>query len=150
MPSDATQADPATQTDPIASFITQEALGFLVNAARGDAQAVSWAAYDFLQGPGSHGLPMVSIIDGSARDDARFWAETASPAELECYSLAAMDRLASTNAPFASRQIKRLVASLWRRLSPDEKTAFVMWLHGQYVSASHQSAPKTKTDKETE
>jgi hypothetical protein len=92
-----------------------------------DGQAVAWACYDWLQ-IHEAGTPYVAMIEGAARDDARFWAETAHPAELECYALAAMDRLADANAMFASRQIKRLVGALWRRMAPNEQEAFKAWL----------------------
>lgn len=85
-----------------------------------------WAAYDFLQ-VNSAGMPYVTMVEESARDDARFWAETASPVELECYALAALDRLAP--ALFVSRQIKRMVAALWSRMSPAEQQAFKAWIN---------------------
>jgi hypothetical protein len=90
-------------------------------------QAVAWACYDWLH-VNSAGMPYTPLIDGAAREDARFWAETAQPQELECYALAAIDKLRAHNAPFVSRQIKRLVAALWRRMSPSEQNSFVEWL----------------------
>ena len=90
-------------------------------------QAVAWACYDWLS-VNNAGTPYVPLIEGAAREEARFWAETATAPELECYALAAIDKLAAHNAPFVSRQIKRLIAALWVRMSPDEKEAFVKWL----------------------
>jgi hypothetical protein len=89
-------------------------------------EGAAWAAYDFLAAAEA-GLPYRLILDDAARDDARFWAETATPHELEAYALAAMDRLAP--APFVSRQIKRLVAALWGRMSPAEQSAFREWIN---------------------
>ncbi len=89
-------------------------------------EGATWAAYDWLQAH-SAGLPYVSLVDNAAREDARFWAETASPAELECYALAALDRI--TPGPFVSRQIKRMVAALWARMSPTEQQAFKAWIN---------------------
>lgn len=106
--------------------VTEIGLTVLNNLARADADATAWAAYDWLQ-LNEAGLPYVSLIEDSARSDARFWAETAKPAELECYALAACDKLASINASFASRQIKRLVGALFRRMHPNEQTAFLAW-----------------------
>lgn len=89
-------------------------------------EGAAWAAYDWLQYH-SEGLPYAAELDRTARDDARFWAETATPHELEAYALAALDRLAP--APFTSRHIKRLVAALWGRMSPLEQAAFKEWIN---------------------
>jgi len=109
------------------------AFGGLEIAAKVDRQAAQWAAYDWLQDD-EGGLPYAALIDNNAREDARFWAETANPAELEAYALAAVDRLAGMSggyAMFATRQMKRLAGALFRRMSPDEKRAFVNWVNGQ-------------------
>lgn len=100
--------------------------------SRHDPQAVAWAAYDWLS-INEAGLPTVDLLDNRARDDARFWAETATPPELECYAFAAVDRLSGMgggHALFASRQIKRLAAGLFRRMSPAERVAFKKWIEG--------------------
>ena len=105
--------------------------------AKQDGEAVAWACYDWLHA-NEAGLPMVSLVDGAAREDARFWAETAHPAELECYAMAAMDRLGGMGglggggyALFASRQIKRLAGALFKRMSPAEQDAFSKWIRDQ-------------------
>lgn len=108
-------------------YVVEEAFARMNGLATLNASAVAWACYDWLQ-IHEAGLPYAPIIDGAAREDARFWAETAHPAELECYGLAAMDRLRTNNAPFVSRQIKRLVAALWGRMSPGEQRSFVEWI----------------------
>jgi hypothetical protein len=107
--------------------VTEAALGRLEVLGKIDAQGVAWAAYDWLQ-MNEAGLPYLPILEDNARSEAQFWADTASPAELECYALAAMDRLAGSNAMFTSRQIKRLVAAIWRRMTPDERQAFKAWV----------------------
>ena len=109
------------------------AFGWLQVAAKVDRQAAQWAAYDWLQDSES-GLPYAALIDNNAREDARFWAETANPAELEAYALAAVDRLAGMSggyAMFATRQMKRLAGALFRRMAPEEKAAFANWIQGQ-------------------
>jgi hypothetical protein len=108
-------------------YVVEEAFSRMSDLAALDASAVAWACYDWLQ-IHEAGLPYVPLIDGAAREDARFWAETATPAELECYGLAAIDRLRAHNAPFVSRQIKRLVAALWARMAPGEQRSFVEWI----------------------
>jgi hypothetical protein len=88
-------------------------------------QAALDAAYGYLASQ-SAGLPFVSMVDETARDDARFWSETASLPELECYTFAAIDKM--RGSAFASRQVKRLLGALWRRMAPAEKTAFIKWV----------------------
>jgi len=109
------------------SYVVESTFSQLNGLASVDAPAVAWACYDWLHVHGA-GLPYAPLVDGAAREDARFWAETAHPAELECYGLAAIDRLRAPNAPFVSRQIKRLVAALWARMSPGEQKSFVEWI----------------------
>lgn len=89
-----------------------------------DASAASWAAYGWLMDAES-GLPFRSLLDAHAREDARFWAETAQPHELEFYGLAAIEKL--RGSPFGTKQIKRLIGGLWRRMSPTEKQDFLVW-----------------------
>jgi len=103
-----------------------EATEALERFARRSPEGAAWAAYNWLH-INDAGLPVVSFIDNQARQDARFWAETATPAELECYAFAALERLA--DAPFSGRQIKRMVATLWRRMSPTEQEAFKGWIN---------------------
>lgn len=113
--------------------VTGLCLAYLNAYAVQDAEAVAWAAYDWLQ-INQAGLPYLPIVDGTAREDARFWAETATPAELECYALAAVDRLGGMSgghALFASRQIKRLAGALFKRMSPQEQAAFARWIGEQ-------------------
>lgn len=103
-----------------------QGMAFLDACATVSTDGAVWAAYDWLQ-INSAGLPALALVESAAREEARFWAETANPAELECYALAALDRLAP--APFTSRQIKRLIAALWARMSPAEQEAFKAWIN---------------------
>lgn len=104
----------------VEAVVTLEAVAKVVSR-----EGAAWGAYDWLQS-NSAGLPYVPMVEEAARDDARYWAETASPIELECYAFAALDRL--QGKPFAGRQIKRMVASLWRQMSPTERAAFKAWI----------------------
>jgi len=106
----------------------ERGMAYLDACASVSPQGAAWAAYDWLQ-CNEAGLPYVPMIEGEARKDALFWAETATPVELECYALAALQQLGGDGAPFASRQIKRLVGALWRRMSPDEQSAFKGWIN---------------------
>jgi hypothetical protein len=117
----------------VLDYIVEQCLTHLGAFAKQDPEAVAWACYDWLQ-INQAGLPVLPLIDGAAREDARFWAETAHPAELECYALAAIDRLggiSSGHAMFASRQIKRLAGALFKRMSPGEQAAFAKWIKEQ-------------------
>jgi hypothetical protein len=108
---------------------TQAGLRYLAACATVSPEGASWAAYEWLHVSGSAGMPPLALVDSAAREEARFWAETASPAELECYALAALDRL--RGGPFAARHIKRMVAGLWGRMSPAEQEAFKAWIAKQ-------------------
>lgn len=112
--------------------VTVEALKFLSMCHQFDPEATAWAAYDWLNATEA-GLPYLALIEDTARQDARFWVETATPAELECYALAACDKLSGQtgHALFASRQIKRLSGALFRRMSPSEQAAFAKWINEQ-------------------
>lgn len=121
----------------VPDFIVDQCLIHLGAFAKQDPEAVAWACYDWLQ-INQAGLPVLPLVDGAAREDARFWAETAHPAELECYALAAIDRLGGMGgigsggyALFASRQIKRLAGALFKRMSPAEQAAFSKWIKEQ-------------------
>lgn len=121
----------------VPDYIVEQCLSHLGAFAKQDPEAVAWACYDWLQ-INEAGLPILPLVDGAAREDARFWAETAHPAELECYALAAIDRLGGMggigsggHAMFASRQIKRLAGALFKRMSPGEQAAFAKWIKEQ-------------------
>jgi hypothetical protein len=114
-------------------FIVEQCMIMFLAFENEDSEAVAWACYDWLH-INQAGLPILPLIDGAAREDARFWAETAHPAELECYALASIDRLggiSNGHAMFASRQIKRLAGSLFKRMSPNEQAAFAKWIKEQ-------------------
>lgn len=104
---------------------TERGIAYLNACATVSPEGAAWAAYDWLQVHAA-GMPYIALTETASREDARFWAETATPPELEAYALAALQRL--QGSPFAGRQIKRLVASLWRQMSPTEQTAFKEWI----------------------
>ena len=104
---------------------TERGIAYLNACATVSPEGAAWAAYDWLQVHAA-GMPYVALTETASREDARFWAETATPPELEAYALAALLRLQCS--PFAGRQIKRMVASLWRQMSPTEQTAFKEWI----------------------
>jgi len=103
----------------------EETIRMLDERSRGiSPDGVAWGAHSWLEAHRA-GAPLYPLLMESVREDARYWAETAHPAELECYAVATIDRL--REGLFASRQIKRLIGGLWRRMSPDEKREFLEW-----------------------
>jgi hypothetical protein len=129
--------EPLHQANLSSEFIVEQCLIHLGAFAKQDPEAVAWACYDWLQ-INQAGMPVLPLIDGAAREESRFWAETAHPGELECYALAAIDRLGGMGgfggggyALFASRQIKRLAGALFKRMSPGEQAAFAKWIGDQ-------------------
>ncbi len=86
-----------------------------------------WGAAFFLEHHGA-GLPQHAHLMDVTRDDARFWADCATPHELEAYIVAGIDRVKTT--PFGSRQMKRLAGTVWRRMSPKERAEFLDWVQG--------------------
>lgn len=72
-------------------------------------------------------MPSANLLDDDIRDRARYWAELASTPELEAFMLAAAMRLEGGRSMFHRRHIKRLVASLWRRMWPEDQAAFIEW-----------------------
>lgn len=118
--------------------VIDRAFHALNGLASHDSEATAWATYGWMQ-CNEAGMPWISALESNTREDARFWAETATPPELECYALAAMDRLGGMSggqALFASRQIKRLAGALFRRMSPAEQAAFANWISEQMKDAA--------------
>lgn len=60
---------------------------------------------------------------GDMRDDARWWADTATPMELEIYTAAALRRI--ERATFAVRARKRIFWLLWETMSDADRAAFL-------------------------
>lgn len=60
---------------------------------------------------------------GNMREDASFWADCATPMELEIYAGAALKRIPRTT--FAVRARKRLFNMLWRSFTDSEREGFL-------------------------
>jgi hypothetical protein len=60
---------------------------------------------------------------GDLRDDAKFWADSAHPAELEVYTVAGLRKLGRIAVGLTAR--KRLLVALWSGLSPADRAAFL-------------------------
>lgn len=60
---------------------------------------------------------------GDMRQDAKWWADTATPVELEIYTAAALRRIERVS--FAERARKRLFWALWSAMSGKDRAAFL-------------------------
>lgn len=72
------------------------------------------------------GVPDVPLMQEQVRRDAMFWADIAGPTELEAYAVASITALGTT--PLTAKQIKRLAAMSWRRMSQQDRAAFKEWI----------------------
>ena len=82
-----------------------------------DAMEIMSAALEDFETAG----PFVSLLD--IREDANFWADCASPRELEVY-FAAILRILGKRA-FALKARKRLFISLWESLTDTDRLSFI-------------------------
>ena len=116
-----------TITDERAAISWQMFQG-LCDIYRHDAELCIGTVSAFLE-QHSAGVPDVPLFQEQVRQDALFWASIASPHELEAYAVASMDALVGST--MASKQIKRLAAAAFRRLSPSDKASFKEWINTQ-------------------
>lgn len=89
----------------------------IANCVPCDAAQILSAALEDIETDG----PMVSLND--LRSDAKFWADCASPRELEVYLWAVL-RVLDQRA-FASTARKRIFVSLWDSFTDDDRAAFL-------------------------
>ena len=76
------------------------------------------------------GTPEVDyFIHGKPREEARFWSALASPAELDAFFSASANELG--HSTMTTKQIKRLIATLFHRLSQQDKANFAAWAGSQ-------------------
>lgn len=60
---------------------------------------------------------------GDMREDAAFWADMATPLELETYAAQALRRI--SRATFAERARKRLFWAMWEAMTDKDQAAFL-------------------------
>lgn len=60
---------------------------------------------------------------GDLRADAAFWADCATPAEIECVAAAALRRI--DRALFGAATRKRIFVALWDAMAPADRKAFL-------------------------
>jgi hypothetical protein len=70
------------------------------------------------------GMPdAVAVLAQGLRADAEFWADTATPAELEAYTAAGLRAI--ERAAFGLVARRRLLAAIWAGLPADDQRAFL-------------------------
>lgn len=100
----------------------------LILAARGSRRGAVAAALAFLDQDGA-GLPDVPLFDEKVRAEASLWSSLATQHELEAYVVAGIMELES--APMTSKALKRLAAFTFRRMSAQDRAAFLGWADKQ-------------------
>ena len=75
------------------------------------------------------GYPDVQLMIERVRDDARFWAASASQAELEAYLSAAIMEL--DLSPLTERAAKRLTALGFKNMTAGDREKFKRWVDSQ-------------------
>lgn len=110
-------------------------LGALDRRDRRAAQAIC-AAY--LEDTAA-GMPSAGHWCADLRADAAFWADTATPAELEAYTAAGLRAIERT--PFGLAATRRIVAALLARLPADDLRAIARRLdpRGIFAGAAPQA-----------
>jgi hypothetical protein len=104
------------------------ALHGLIIASRMSVRGACCGAASFIDQHGA-GYPEVGLLTERVRDDALFWADLASPIELETYAVAAIRALG--HSPLTKAQVKRLGAMAWRRMNDDDRAKFRDWQDAQ-------------------
>jgi len=95
-----------------------ELLAAVARAPHGPANAIMAAALEERRaGPPPH------MAFGDIREDAAFWADTATPAEVEAVVAAGLRRIERTQ--FAAAARKRLFVALWETMEADDRRAFL-------------------------
>jgi hypothetical protein len=100
----------------------------LSDCATIDKKTAVLTVSEWLQHHGAS-FPDVSLFPEQVRRDAMFWADLASPDELAAYFLASALKLKETE--MTTKQTKITIAECFRRLSDDDKAAFINWAGAQ-------------------
>lgn len=69
------------------------------------------------------GAGVPSPAFGPLRDEAAFWADCAYPAEIEAFVAAGLRRI--ERRQFAEGARKRILAEMWKSLTPQDRVAFL-------------------------
>lgn len=101
------------------------ALRGLIVASRMSMDGALIAAFTFLD-EHSANCPDVPLMQEQVRREAMFWTDCATAPELEAYAVASITALGNT--PLTAKQVKRLAAMAWRRMSAQDRAAFKDWI----------------------
>ena len=101
-------------------------LGALANPK--EVAAVNQILVAWLEDNGA-GSPEPDNYFSALREDAAFWADIATPIELEAYTSAGLRRIERTH--FAEATTKRLFVLFWECMSDDDKRKFLARVDGQ-------------------
>ena len=104
------------------------ALRALINAQGIDAGGAMIAAASYMEQYGA-GYPDVPLVSEQVRRDASLWADCAAPHELEAYTVAAIGAL--SDSPLLDRQLRKLAALSFGRMTPETKQKFKDWINQQ-------------------
>lgn len=94
---------------------------FLNEVAEAEAPALAEVVCAWLERAGA-GMPDHDPF-GEVRADAAYWADVATPAELEAYTAAGLARIERTGFAVGAR--KRLILALWQSLPERDRREFV-------------------------
>lgn len=86
------------------------------------------------------GTPDLSSLSERMRADAAFWADCASPAEIEVYAAAALRAIPRKAFALAAR--KRLIVALWESLGDEDRRAFLSAVDPAGKFAGKSRGPK--------
>jgi hypothetical protein len=92
-----------------------------------NAGATRWAVSAWMQ-DNTQRLPHMRLSMEEAKKDAQDWADGAGPVDLEYFMLASTMKLAENGLMLHGKQIKRLIANLYKIMSPTERVAFKQWI----------------------
>ncbi len=106
-----------TLLGPARKFAARSLCEAIANTYPDDAAQILAAALEDMETDG----PYASFAD--VRSDAKFWADCASPRELEVYLWAILRVLG--HRAFAVTARKRLLVTLWSSLPCDDRAAFL-------------------------
>lgn len=105
------------------------AIAGLLRAARMSKRGACAGAATFINEYGA-GIPEVKWhAEDSIRTDAKHWSQCANQNELEAYTVAAITAL--MDSPLLDKQLRKLAAASYGRMSPETKAKFLEWAEKQ-------------------
>jgi hypothetical protein len=103
-------------------LIAERVVTFIKSQAKGDAPKVVAVLAAALDDMGA-GMPELSALSSSLRADADWWADFATPLEIEAVTAAGLRKIEHGAFGLAAR--KRILAMMWASLTDDDRRAFL-------------------------